>query len=60
MQLNDGDSDLMASWDEVQPLLNFVKEVKDEEGKVVHDKLARMKKAFDDNQALNFLNFRQF
>ena len=60
MLLNDSDSDLMASWDEIQPIQTFVQPKMDEEGKVEYDKEVRMKKAFDDNQNSNFLNFREF
>jgi hypothetical protein len=30
MQLNDGESDLLASYDEIEPMMNFIHPLKDE------------------------------
>jgi len=58
MQVNEGESDLMASWDEIEVLIPFIEPKKDDfnGGLIAPEK--RAKNAFENYQEGNFLNFR--
>ena len=60
MQLNDGESDLMASFEEVELMMNFIQPLKDEAGNVTLSRENRAKQAFEKYQSSSFLDFRQF
>lgn len=60
MILNDGESDLMASWEELEVILNYVEPLKNENGEVTVNQHDRAKQAFDKHQTGGFLSFRQF
>lgn len=47
MQLNEGESDLMTSWDEVQVLLPEIEPITDNDGQVIIEPEARAKESFE-------------
>lgn len=60
MQLNEGESDLMASFEEIDPIIRYVEPITDQSGKVIQKPEDRARQAFEKYQASNFLSFRQF
>lgn len=58
--LNDGDSDMMADFDELQKLVRFVQPELNNEGQVVKEPHERIKAAFDKLHKNYFLDFRTF
>ena len=59
MQLNYGESDLMASFEEMEPIFPNIDGALNED-EIYISPLTRAQKAFDKHQDGKFLNFRQF
>jgi len=57
MQLNYGESDLMASFEELDKLFTYIQPSKDQEGNTISP-LERAKLAFDQYEEGGFIDFR--
>ena len=58
--MNEGGSDLMADWTEVELLLKAIDEVKENSESLSQQLKAEAKQIIEEHQDNRFINFRQF